>query len=73
VNGLTADFGERIDFIHLNVDDPNTLAARERFGFNDRSQYALIDPAGNIIQRWFGPLNIDEVAAYLNEYLASSA
>jgi thiol:disulfide interchange protein len=71
VNGLTADFGERIDFIHLNIDDPTTMPARERFGFNDRSQYALLDSAGNIVEKWFGPLNIDEVSAYLGNYLAS--
>jgi hypothetical protein len=71
VNGLSADFGERIDFIHLNIDDPNTKPARDRFGFSDRSQYALVDSAGNIVEKWFGPLNIDVVSAYLSNYLAS--
>ncbi len=71
MNGLTADFGERIDFINLNIDDPNTRPARDRFGFTDRSQYALIDSAGNIVEQWFGPLNIDVVSAYLSNYLAT--
>lgn len=71
MNGLTADFGERIDFINLNIDDPNTLPARDRFGFTDRSQYTLIDSAGNIVHQWFGPLNIDEVSVYLSDYLTS--
>lgn len=71
MNGLAADFGERIDFIHLNIDDPISQPARQRFGFTDRSQYTLIDSAGNIVQQWFGPLNIDMVSTYLSNYLAS--
>jgi hypothetical protein len=71
VNGLSTQFGERIDFIHLNIDDPNTRPARDRFGFTDRSQYALLDSAGNIVERWFGPLNIDTVSAFLENYLGT--
>ncbi len=71
MNGLTTQFGERIDFINLNIDDPNTRPVRDRFGFTDRSQYTLIDSAGNIVQQWFGPLNIDVLSTYLSSYLAS--
>jgi hypothetical protein len=37
-----------------------------------RSQYALVDAEGNIIQRWFGFLDQDEVERFLSDYLAKS-
>lgn len=70
MNGLAQQYGDRIDFIDMDIDKPETDAPRQRFNMVQRSQYALIDPQGNIVQRWFGPLDAAQVAAYLDQYLA---
>ncbi len=70
VNGLAQRYGDRIDFIDMDIDKPETEAPRQRFNMAQRSQYALIDPQGNIVQRWFGLLDEAQVAAYLDQYLA---
>lgn len=67
--GLQETFGDRIDFINLNVDLAVTQPARERFGLNDRSQYILVDPQGNIIERWIGSLSQETVEQALRAYL----
>lgn len=67
--GLQESFGDRIDFINLNVDLAVTQAARERFGLTDRSQYVLVDPQGNIIEKWIGPLDQTTVEQALRAYL----
>lgn len=68
--GLQETFGDRIDFIHLNVDLAVTREARERFGLTDRSQYVLVDPQGNTIQKWVGPLDQTAVEQALRTYLS---
>lgn len=70
MNGLAQRYGDRIDFIDMDIDKPETQPARQRFNMLQRSQYALIDPQGNVIQRWFGLLDEAQVAAYLDQYLA---
>jgi hypothetical protein len=72
VDGLAEQFGERVDFIKLDIDKSETLPARQRFNMVQRSQYALVDAEGNIIQRWFGFLDQDEVERFLSDYLAKS-
>jgi hypothetical protein len=69
VDGLAQQYGDRIDFILLDIDQPETLPARQRFNLVQRSQYALIDTQGSVVQRWFGPLNQAEVETFLRDYL----
>ncbi len=68
--GLQETFGDRIDFIHLNVDLAVTNSVRERFGLTDRSQYILVDPQGNIIEKWIGLLDQVTVEQAIQTYLA---
>lgn len=65
-------FKDRIDFVYLNIDKPETFQARERFDIVNRSQYVLIDDQGNLIKKWFGPLDEESVKAAIDEFLASS-
>jgi hypothetical protein len=69
VYGLQETFGDRIDFIHLNVDLAVTNSARERFGLTNRSQYLLVDPQGNIIDKWTGFLDQTTVEQAIQTYL----
>jgi hypothetical protein len=68
VDGLKDEFAGQIDFFDLDVDMAETAAVRQEFGFTGRSQYALLDAEGNVVRRWFGPLQetmAKEVAAVL--------
>ncbi|MBL8165355.1 MAG: hypothetical protein JNJ61_25455 [Anaerolineae bacterium] len=71
MHGLEATFKDQIDFVHLNVDFQETLAARERFGIVQRSQYVLTDAAGEVLQRWLGFLDEETVTTYIRDYLAA--
>lgn len=72
MNGLKEQFGDRVDFIALNVDIAATLPIRERFNLVQRSQYALIDPVGNIVNAWYGFLDEATVAQAITSILAAS-
>lgn len=73
MNGLQSTFGEQVDFIHLDIDEPLTLDVRTQFDLVDRSRYIFTDAAGNVVQRWFGSLNQDTVEAYIREFLANQS
>ena len=59
-----------MDFIKLDIDKDETLPVRQQFSLIQRSQYALVDANGNVIQRWFGFLDEAEIEQVLNEYLS---
>lgn len=59
-----------MDFIKLDIDKSETLDIRQQFNLVQRSQYALVDAQGNVVQRWFGFLDEAEVEQYLSDYLA---
>ncbi|MEZ4671281.1 MAG: hypothetical protein R3E39_25535 [Anaerolineae bacterium] len=71
MNGLKQQYGDRVDFIALNIDIDATLPIRQRFNMVGRSQYALIDAAGNIQQSWYGYLDEASVSQTISDYLAT--
>ena len=69
MNGLHEEFGERMDFIRLNVDNSDHDVVRAELGLAQRSHYVLIDQNGEVIRRWAGPLDPDAIAARCNAIL----
>ena len=68
---LQTDYGNRVDFIHLDWDDPGGQVVYQHYGVLRRSTYILLDPKGDILWQWVGPLNYDLVAAEVEKALAS--
>jgi len=54
VHGLEAQYGEKIQFTYLDVDDPATAELRQTLRFRGQPQFLLLDGQGNILQQWFG-------------------
>ena len=66
---LEQQFEGQVDFFHLDVDLPETREVRHTYGLTRRSQYALVDAEGNVIQTWIGPLNEAAVLADIEQFL----
>jgi thiol-disulfide isomerase/thioredoxin len=73
VQELMTEFDDQIDFIHLNIDLPETLDIRTQLDLVQRSQYLFIDAQGNILQKWFGFLDQPTVETYIQDYLKTIA
>ncbi|MEZ4706440.1 MAG: hypothetical protein R3A44_04500 [Caldilineaceae bacterium] len=71
MNGLHQKFGDRVDFINLNVDNHDATATRLSFGMRNRSHYVLLDAHQNRLAEWFGPLNQPALEEQITELLAS--
>lgn len=65
VNGLEEEFEGRIAFVTLDWDDSSLDELRGRLGITDRTQYVLVNAAGEAVKRWYGLLNEAQVAAEL--------
>lgn len=54
VHGLEQTFGDDIDFVLLDIDDPATQEAQRRYGFRGTPHFLLVDAEGEVVTEWFG-------------------
>lgn len=54
VHGLEAEFGDRMKFVYLDMDDPNTASLMKAVNFTYRPHFTLLDGNGSIVEQWAG-------------------
>ena len=54
VHELENVYGDDIDFVYLDIDDPNTSEAQRKFNFRYQPHFILVDENGAIIEQWLG-------------------
>lgn len=54
VHGLEGMYGDRIQFVYLDRDDPATLGFQEQLGYIYQPHFFLIDPGGTVLAQWRG-------------------
>jgi hypothetical protein len=54
VHGLEARYTGQIDFVYLDIDDPNTSSFKSQLGYRYQPHFFLLDGAGNIVMQWVG-------------------
>ena len=54
VHGLEAKYAGQVDFVYLDIDDPNTNSFKSQLGYQYQPHMFLLDEAGNILQQWVG-------------------
>ncbi|MEZ4589557.1 MAG: hypothetical protein R3D55_00210 [Chloroflexota bacterium] len=67
---LEREFGDKIEFIVLNVDLAEARRYMDTYAIRSRSTYVLLNGAGEEVMRWSGPLDGDQVAAELAQFLS---
>lgn len=56
VHGLEKQYGDKIQFIYLDVDDPANQALAQTLGRRGQPEFYLLDGSGQVIERWAGPV-----------------
>ena len=56
VDGLEAQYGNEIEFVYYNIDDPASKEAKEQFGYRVQPHFFLVDTNGEIVTQWVGPV-----------------
>jgi hypothetical protein len=54
VHGLQAQYGDRILFTYLDVDDSRTNTFKSALGYRYQPELYLLDGSGNVVQKWIG-------------------
>lgn len=54
VHQLEARYGEEINFIYLDIDDPATKELKLTLGYRIQPHFFLLDQEGKIIEQWVG-------------------
>jgi hypothetical protein len=57
VHGLEQQWGDRIQFVYLDIDDPDTASFKRDFGYRYQPHFFLLDGQGNVVEQWIGPVS----------------
>lgn len=60
VHGLEAEYAEQINFIYLDIDDPENGEFLRELGFRYQPHFLLLDGQGEILQQWLGPVSEEQ-------------
>lgn len=71
VHGLEARYGDQINFVYLDIDDPATSEFKRALGYRVQPHFFLLDGQGNVLHSWLGSVPADELEAALLESLAT--
>ena len=54
VDELEVKYGNEIDFVYLNIDDPSTRDAQEQYNFRYQPHFVLLNADGEVVEQWVG-------------------
>jgi hypothetical protein len=69
VDRLEGEFGERVQFMRYNIDDPASDAAKRNYKFRAQPQIVITDAAGAIIVSRLSQLTYAQLKADLEQVL----
>ena len=70
VHSLEATYWGKVEFVYLDIDNPDNSAMMQRYAFTAQPLFVLVAPDGTEIQRWFGYTQADEFTTAFDNYLA---
>jgi hypothetical protein len=54
VHGLESTWGDRINFVYLDIDDPRTNSFKSALGYVYQPHLFLLDGEGRVVAQWVG-------------------
>lgn len=54
VNELENEYGTQIEFVPVNIDDADSAAYKQQYGFRYQPHFLLVGADGEIIEEWLG-------------------
>ncbi|MFC2063806.1 hypothetical protein ACFLXB_01785 [Chloroflexota bacterium] len=68
VHGLEVEYYGRVLFSFLDTGDPATTDFQRTLGSSYHPEFYLLDPQGNVLQKWFGYVEADTFRAAFDSY-----
>lgn len=54
VHGLEAEYGDRMNFVYLDIDDPATKQFKDELRYRVQPHLFLVDEQGKVMKQWLG-------------------
>lgn len=70
VHGLEAEYGDRMIFTYLDIDDSRTQSFKLQLGYRYQPHFFLLGPDGDILQQWVGFVSEDNLESALVDALS---
>lgn len=69
VNELAAEYGDQVEFVYLDIDDPNNDEAKEKYGYRYQPHFFIVDEADEVQEQWVGSVPKENLVAALDTFL----
>ena len=70
VHGLEAEYWGKINFVYLDIDNPQNETFKEQLGFRYQPEFYLLDGAGSLVQKWVGFVSEENFTASFDTLVA---
>ena len=70
MHGLEVEYYDKIDFVYLDIDNPDNGTFKKELGFRYQPQLLLLDGNGEILYQWIGPIPREEFVTAFEEVLS---
>ena len=67
MHGLEAEWGGKVDFVYLDIDDPATEPFKRQLGYRVQPHMFLVDGDGLVLQQWLGFVDAATLEAALEQ------
>ena len=71
IHTLETHYGERINFVYLDIDDPANDIFKQQLHYHKQPQFYLLDREGNVVRQWLGTVAFDELVSTFESILNS--
>ncbi|HSQ26189.1 MAG TPA: thioredoxin domain-containing protein [Anaerolineales bacterium] len=59
IHGLEDRYQDQMNFIYLDIDDPDTAELKEQLSYQSQPHFFLLDEYGIILEQWLGAVPVD--------------
>jgi len=67
VHGLEQQWGDKVNFVYLDIDDPQTATFKRALGYQYQPHLLLLDGQGTILREWVGFVSKEDLVGALRE------
>lgn len=71
VNSLSTTYNNQIDFVYLDIDDPNNNEAKEKYGYRYQPHFFIVNEQDEVQQEWVGYVPEESFTAALDDFLSN--
>jgi len=71
VHGLEAEYGDKMNFIYLDIDDPANSDYKKALNYRYQPHLMLLDADGDILVQWVGFVGEDDLRNEIEKALSN--